>query len=442
MKKKFYLIILAAITVASLLVGCNDPVVVEPQPEEPEIIDAGDINLVDPQFGLYFGKKTAQLATYYVVLSDEDAILKRDNYGEPYLATEGDMLVVEFIAPVAQDEKNIILPLGTYTLAQDASTGMTFDASKSYVQKYTSDGNQRRYNIENGRIVVDVNDDGEQTIEFDLTDGTRKFKGSWTGVMNIQDASNDKSALTYSTLSSDVECDLQYVQSGTMTKFMDIHNENGAPRDFASYWRLSLYPQVFTEDNLSHDAQGDTPEIIIPLDAMLFNFVLPLDSNGEIAPEEGKTYVYIIQPNLEMEDPMYTYMVSEMGRPYYDIFDPTQADKYYFMTNYDYCNSARGYYWAGGEEGTWYTTVYAKAGSWTYKGSQVPEPPLPTDPENDPDWSRKIYTYAYKYFAPLVNGTFTVVRNANQYTLNWTLYDDIPAHNEVKGSWTGPVVVK
>ena len=90
----------------------------------------------------------------------------------------------------------------------------------------------------------------------------------------------------------------------------------------------------------------------------------------------------------------------------------------------------------------WYKTVYAKAGSWIYKGTEEPVPPLPANPENDPDWIRKIYTYTHKLFAPLVKGTFTVVRNADQYSINWSLYDDDPAHNEVKGSWSGPITIK
>jgi hypothetical protein len=146
---------------------------------------------------------------------------------------------------------------------------------------------------------------------------------------------------------------------------------------------------------------------------MIFEFNLPLESHGEIAPNPEHEYVYTIQPNCSIDSDDYTMCVSQMGRPYDDLFHPETAAKWgysnysWFPTEFDYCISRRGFTWDGWFRGVWY--YHMKTG---------------------------------KYFemdenAPAVYGTIKVYRKGTTYKFTWDLQDDAESPNKITGTWEG-----
>ena len=108
--------------------------------------------------------------------------------------------------------------------------------------------------------------------------------------------------------------------------------------------------------------------------------------------------------------------VSQMGRPYDDLFHPETAAKWGYTSyqwfpkepeEFDYCMSRRGFTWDGWFRGVWY--YHMKTG---------------------------------KYFemdenAPAVYGTVKVLRKGNVYKFDWDLQDDAVAPNKITGTWEG-----
>ena len=63
--------------------------------KSPVVLYQGAVELADKKFGLYYGDKFSnEVGVYYVVLSD--AMCYLNGYGNPYMDSEGDMLVLEF----------------------------------------------------------------------------------------------------------------------------------------------------------------------------------------------------------------------------------------------------------------------------------------------------------------------------------------------------------
>jgi hypothetical protein len=153
-------------------------------------------------------------------------------------------------------------------------------------------------------------------------------------------------------------------------------------------------------------------------DIMILEFVVPLQTRGDIAPEKNKVYKYTIQPNLSMEDPLYQVSVSKMGRPYDDIFYQPNWKDYTYMTGTD---ARRGFTWDGGYRGNWY--LHYIPGTWQNMDEM----------------------------APAVKGTVSVTRTSDyveladgreaNFNIVWDLYDDAEASYNITGEWSGPVTL-
>ena len=153
-------------------------------------------------------------------------------------------------------------------------------------------------------------------------------------------------------------------------------------------------------------------------DVMILEFVVPLGSNGDIAPEIDKEYTYTIQPDLAMDTPLYNVSVSKMGRPYDDIFYEPNWGDYTYMTGTD---GRRGFTWDGGFRGNWY--LHYIEGTWQNMDET----------------------------APAVKGTVKVTRTSEysvatggreaQFDLVWDLYDDTDNSYNITGEWSGPITL-
>lgn len=585
MKRFFSLFILVAAAFAA--VSCDQP---QPDVEKaPIVIYDGPVDLVDQEFGMYYGDLGHNsVGVYSVVFSD--AVCFRDGYGTPYLDSEGDMLVLEFNAKIVDGVESVMLPEGTYMVADDADK--TVNTANSYVKRLVGN-TQYHYELVSGSIIVSYNSEGgyelitddlvikkgdetfevtysySGTIKFDdwkvvaaglqtvtddiidmpfsdidavyygnlfgygtanyvislstegfvedetgtlpgvmivmnmfdelpsgdelpiLSEGTytvypsfnsqefsmlygmnmdgmpfgtylfqidskgsqamefimegnvnvtrsqvgyndvytleyefttpskRKIKGTWTGAMEITDASTDSDRVILSTLEDDVECDMYRVERGYLSHIETLHTTSAEnPIDIAEAWQLWLQPRMWTDEEKelpwderieAWDPNGDI---------MIFEFVIPLGSGGDIAPEVNKEYVYTIQPNLAMDEFLYNMSVSRMGRPYDDIFYEPNWGDYHYMTGTD---ARRGFTWDGGYRGNWY--LHYMEGTWQNMDEM----------------------------APAVKGTVSVTRTTEyavatggreaQFEFVWNLYDDSEASNNISGEWSGPITI-
>ena len=100
----------------------------------PIVIYDGLPDLADKGFGMYYGDRNFNSeGVYSVVLSD--AVCFRDGYGEPYLDSEGDMLVLEFHAPLQDDDEPVMIPGGVYEVDPSDTSMLRINTYASYVKK-------------------------------------------------------------------------------------------------------------------------------------------------------------------------------------------------------------------------------------------------------------------------------------------------------------------
>lgn len=272
------------------------------------------------------------------------------------------------------------------------------------------------------------------TIAYEFKTSTRTIKGTWRGKLPMINNSTDDQSEPLSTLTDNVDCDFSDTdkyRAARLSHVETLHRSNVDKEldyDIAEAWQVWLEPRGWTYDEMDipyyEDRNGngviDEDEYFRLQayagdgDVMCFEFILPLGSEGEFAPEYDKVYEYVLQPSLEMSDPNYEVCVSKMGRPYDEIFDPNCKDLYgySFITGYDRCNSRRGFTWGGDFRGSFY--VHYKEGKHKMMDGH----------------------------APMVKGSVSVKRlKVDEYSFEWLFYDDTPGTPYyVKGSWTGKVV--
>ena len=150
-------IVLSALSV----VGCQNskPPVVN---KSTVVLYQGSVELSDKKFGLYYGDKLGnEVGVYYVVLSD--AMCYNNGYANPYMDSEGDMLVLEFNSELAANESNPRLPDGTYTVGEPAYDEFRVNPKTSYVQKFVGNS-QSKYSIKSGSFVVATSTTGGYDI--------------------------------------------------------------------------------------------------------------------------------------------------------------------------------------------------------------------------------------------------------------------------------------
>ena len=184
MKRFFSLFILVATAYAA--VSCEQPRPVEEK--APIVIYDGPVDLVDQEFGMYYGDLGHNsVGVYSVVFSD--AVCFRDGYGNPYLDSEGDMLVLEFNAKIVDGVESVMLPEGTYMVA--AESDKTVNTENSYVKRLVGN-TQYHYELVSGSITVSYNSEGGYellTNDLVIKKGEETFEVtySYSGTIKFDD---------------------------------------------------------------------------------------------------------------------------------------------------------------------------------------------------------------------------------------------------------------
>lgn len=385
-----------------------------------DIIDIPFTDVSATYYGNLFGYGTGNY-----VLSFSTAGFMEDETG----TVPGVALVMNMFGELVPKDKVILLEEGTYTVYPSFNSaefsmlfGLNMDGMPFGTYLAQIDGNLEQVlefigngTVEVTRESVDYND--VYTLKYEFMTPTRKVQGTWMGPLDFVNAAEDKGRIILSTLDGDVECDMYRVEKASLRHVETLKTTPQPSVDIAEAWQLWLQPRMWTEEEKqlpwderieAWDPNGDI---------MIFEFVVPLGENGNIAPEINKEYSYQIQPNLAMDEQLYDLSVSRMGRPYDDIFYEPNWKDYTYMTGTD---ARRGFTWDGGFRGNWY--LHYAEGTWQNMDEM----------------------------APAVKGTVKVTRLTEfsvasgggrqaDFKIVWDLYDDAEASYNITGEWTGPV---
>lgn len=343
--------------------------------------------------------------------------------------------------PVLEEGRYTVSTASADALCQRWSLfpGLLMDSTPfgTYLLQIAGDGENVMEYITSG--VVDVAYDKEAetssnlakmcTMTYSFKTSSRTISGSWSGeviVNNQAEVGSTEAILT--TLDHDVECDMSKVTSGTLRHIETLHRDNVEAEwdyDIAEAWQLYLQPRDWTEEEYDipwlqdEDGNGVSDRLdawCADGDVLVLEFILPLGSNGVLAPELNHTYTYTMQPSLSVTDEMYEIYVTRMGRPYDEVFDPNYAEQYYGwaeglgITSYDRCNARRGFTWSEDSfRGNWY--LHYETGR-----HQILDE-----------------------MAPAINGWVTVTRTGEDiYDFAWEFIDDNPGTpNQISGSISG-----
>ena len=399
--------------------------------------DVVDMPFADAEGG-YYGNLYGYGTANYMITLNTRGFADDDSNTLP-----GMMLVLNLFDELPSgDDKKIVITPGTYTVQTYMNAavgtmlyGLTMSDSSgasspfgTFFYQITADGQQSVEFIDAGTLKVDHDDDADgdgdykYTFEYDFTSSAagRGYRGSWVGEVHVSDLSTDSDRVILSTLEDDVYCDMSKVETATLSKVETLQSTldtDASPRkDLKTVWQLHLQPRDWTAEEKNKYDWDERLEVWTPDgDCMVLEFILPLDSNGEIAPRPSYEYVYTIQPNCSIDSPENAMCCSQMGRPYDDLFHPETAQYWgyanysWFPKEFDYCNARRGFTWDGWFRGVWY--YHLRTG---------------------------------KYFdmdenAPGVFGTVKVIRNGNIYTIVWDLLDDAESPNKIQGQWSGQI---
>ena len=390
---------------------------------EDDIIDMPFTEVSAAYYGNLFGYGTGN----YVINFSTAGFMEDETGTVPGIA-----LVMNMFGELLPKDKEIFLAEGTYTVYPTFNSeefsmlfGLNMDGMPFGTYLAQVDNKQRQSlefigngTVEVSRESVDYND--IYTIKYDLVTPTRKAQGTWVGPLEFVNAATDVGRVILSTLDGDVECDMHRVETGRLIHVETLKTTPEPSQEVAEAWQLMLEPRMWTEEEKKLPWEERIEAWDPNGDIMILEFVVPLGSNGDIAPETNKEYSYQIQPNLSMDDPLYNVSVSKMGRPYDDIFYAPNWKDYTYMTGTD---ARRGFTWDGGFRGNWY--MHYQEGTWQNMDEM----------------------------APAVKGTVKVTRLSEpvvasgggrqaEFKFVWDLYDDAEASYNITGEWTGPVNVR
>ena len=147
--------ILTTLAVLTLAAACQPAI----QPEGDEIVrlQEGCVELQDMEFGMYYSSvKNDTVAIFSVVLSD--ARCYQDELDNPYMDSDGDMLVLQFRTNPLESEADIRLPYGEYTVSDKSAPG-TVNSSASYVARMTG-STQVKWALKSGVINLAEGENG------------------------------------------------------------------------------------------------------------------------------------------------------------------------------------------------------------------------------------------------------------------------------------------
>lgn len=328
-------------------------------------------------------------------------------------------------------------PFGSYVLQQPAMGEGTMEyITGGYVDvKYVDDEKADSKAVTMSKYCI---------MTYSLKTADRVISGVWRGEMPVNNQAETTADSYLTTLDHDVECDMSKVTEGSLRLTETLHRKNVEAQwdyDIAEAWRLFLGPRDWTlaekeipwvdegnqngadgiegtKDDWMYDKNKNGVRDRLEAwcgdgDVMSLEFILPLGSQGVIAPELNKEYVYTMQPSLAVDAEMYEIYVSQMGRPADEIFDSQYAKEHpgwaegLGITSYDRCNARRGFTWASdGYRGNWYQ--HYETGS----------------------------HHVLDEHAPAINGTVKIKRtDVDVYDIEWDFIDDLPGTpNKITGS--------
>ena len=328
-------------------------------------------------------------------------------------------------------------PFGSYVLQQPATGEGTMEyITGGYVDvEYVEEEKTSTKAVTMSKYCI---------MTYSLKTSDRVISGVWRGEMPVNNQSETTADSYLTTLDHDVECDMSKVTEGTLRLTEVLHRKNVEAEwdyDVAEAWTLFLAPRDWTlaekeipwvdegNQNGADGIEGTGDDWMYDKnkngvrdrleawcgdgDVMSLEFVLPLGSQGVIAPELNKEYVYTMQPSLAIDAEMYEIYVSQMGRPADEIFDSQYAKDHpgwaegLGITSYDRCNARRGFTWASdGYRGNWYQ--HYQIGS----------------------------HHVLDEHAPAINGTVKIKRtDVDVYDIEWDFIDDLPGTpNKITGS--------
>ena len=386
-----------------------------------DIVDMPFVDVSGAYYGNLFGYGTGN---YVINLSTAGFI--EDETG----TLPGVLLVFNMFDELVAKDNEILLNEGTYTVYPSFNPdefsmlyGMNMDGMPfgTYLFQIDADGAQSLEFIAEGKVKVTRESESYSdvyTFEYDLVTPSRSVKGQWTGTLAYSDVSTDSDRVILSTLDGDVECDMNKIDKASLYHIETLKTTPLPSVDIAEAWQLTLQPRGWTAEEKQLPWEERLKAWDPNGDVMIFEFVVPLGSKGNIAPEINKEYSYQIQPNLAMDEVLYIQSVSKMGRPYDDIFYEPNWKDYTYMTGTD---ARRGFTWDGGFRGNWY--IHLAEGSYQ----------------------------AMDEMAPAVKGTVKVTRLTElsvaaggrqaEFKIVWDLYDDAEASYNITGEWTGPITV-
>jgi hypothetical protein len=261
------------------------------------VIYDGPVDLADQGFGMYYGDKGYNsVGVYSVVLSD--AVCFRDGFGDPYLDSEGDMLVLEFLAPIDAEYEFAGLPEGTYQITSDKTVTPRINTQTSYVKRLIGSV-QYQYALESGNIKVSKNSQGlydVETVDLVISKGNERHNiyYSYSGDIKIDEWS--KVAVNVQDLKSDiVDMPFPYVSPVYYGNLFGYGTGN--------------YVVTLATDGFMEDETGTVPGVAVILN--MFGELVPGDNT--ILLKEG---TYTVYPDFNYNEFSMLYGLNMDGVPF------------------------------------------------------------------------------------------------------------------------------
>lgn len=210
--------------------------------------------------GLYYGEDACGAYSYYTWVSDMEIL-------EDYLVpqTGGLYYLFDIYGPAPEDNKNILLPSGTYELVGPNDKGeYVFTSDRSQALRYSEDGlNDYNMFFVDGVITVSYDEDGVMNFEAVLTDTEGKAHhvvysgdGKYTNLGPVEPGIGEDIDFTASRVSA-------------------TYNGRNGERDI-----MEVLFQ-FTDMSIGDDGYVTPPGTILSIDAFM-----PFDKDGNIATGE------------------------------------------------------------------------------------------------------------------------------------------------------------
>lgn len=149
------------------MTSCKETEIEEVVSEGTQVVTSETLELNDQEFGIYYGDRYRNsTGIYSIVLSN--GICYKEGNGEPYLDSQGDMLVLELAGSVLPENVPLNLPAGRYAAGETKSGSQSINLNSSYVLRMEGH-TQSRYDIKSGALsVVRTSDGGYDIVSEDM----------------------------------------------------------------------------------------------------------------------------------------------------------------------------------------------------------------------------------------------------------------------------------